>query len=192
MLKNLLLYRFALFNGGMGALLGYLASKGYVAAAIAGDPTGISLLIALLFVLLFGSTVQRVWKTSKAHNAIKGVRLTAKGRKAVNEQGKGVPNHWTKRLIKIAHIHEGAGWLAYLGLIGTVVGFIIALSGVDLGALATAQGVQAMIPDLMAGMKVALYTTLSGSFFGIWTEINYRMLHTSTACLVEDEKDFWS
>ena len=189
MLKNLLMYRFALFNGGMGALFGYLVSKGYVAAAVAGDPTGISLLIALMFVLMLGSTAQRVWKTSKAHNAMKGIRLTAKGREAVAKHG--APRHWTKRLIKIAHIHEGAGWLAYLGLIGTVVGFIIALSGVDMGALATAQGVQAMIPELMSGMKVALYTTLAGSFFGIWTEINYRMLHTSTACLVEDEKGFY-
>lgn len=183
MLKNLLVYRFALFNGGMGALFGYLASKGYVAAAVAGDPTGISWLIALMFVLLWGSTVQRIRKTSKAHNALKGVQFVAKH---------SASNRWTKRLIKIAHIHEGAGWLAYLGLIGTVVGFIIALSGVDLGALATAQGVQAMIPELMAGMRVALYTTLAGAFFGLWTEVNYRMLHTSTACLVEDEKGFYS
>lgn len=176
MLKNLLMYRFALFNGGMGALFGYLASKGYVAAAVAGDPTGISLLIALMFVLLWGSTAQRIWKTSQGLNILK-------------TGGYHGDKQWTKRLIKIAHIHEGAGWLAYLGLIGTVVGFIISLSGVDLGALATAQGVQAMIPELMAGMKVALYTTLAGSFFGIWTEVNYQMLHTSTACLVEDEKE---
>jgi len=190
MLRNLLLYRFALFNGGMGALFGYLASKGYVTAAVAGDPTGISLLIAFMFLLLWGSTVQRIWKTSKGLNVLKGVRLTEKDREAVTKHS--ASNHWTKRLIKIAHIHEGAGWLAYLGLIGTVVGFIIALSGVDLGALATAQGVQAMIPELMAGMRVALYTTLAGAFFGLWTEVNYRMLHTSTACLVEDEKGFYS
>ncbi len=183
MLKNLLLYRFALFNGSMGALLGYLASKGYVAAAAAGDPTGISALIVLMFMLLFASTVKRVWKTSRQHNTVKAVTLDTLGDLKDTLQGK-------KRLIKIAHIHEGAGWLAYLGLIGTVVGFIMALSGVDLGALATAQGVQAMIPELMGGMKVALYTTLAGSFFGIWTEINYRMLHTSTACLVEDEKAY--
>lgn len=175
MLRNLLLYRFALFNGGMTALFGYLASKGYVAAAVAGDPTGLSLLIALVFIILMGSTARRVWKTSKAMNRLKA---------GVTPMG----NPWTKRLVKIKHIHDGASWLAYLGLIGTVIGFIISLSGVDLGALATAQGVQAMIPSLMAGMKVALYTTLAGAFFGIWTEVNYRMLETATTCLVEDEK----
>jgi hypothetical protein len=179
MLKNLLLYRFALFNGSMGALLGYLGSKGYIAAAIAGDPTGISLLIALIFVLLLGSTSHRVWKTSTGMNLLKAGGLP-------------IGKPWTKRLVKIRHIHDGAQWLAYLGLIGTVVGFIIALSGIDLGALSTAQGVQAMIPSLMVGMKVALYTTLAGAFFGIWTEVNYRMLHTSTTCLVEDEKASWT
>jgi hypothetical protein len=183
-LKNLLLYRFALFNGGMAALLGYLGMKGYVAAAVAGDPSGISLVIAVLFLLLMGSTAQRAWKTSKSMNFLKEATAV---QKRVVPPGK----PWTKRLFKIRHIHDGAQWLAYLGLIGTVVGFIISLSGVDLGALSTAQGVQAMIPSLMAGMKVALYTTLAGAFFGIWTEVNYRMLETATECLVEDEKAIW-
>ena len=176
MLRNLLLYRFTLFNGGMAALFGYLSLKGYVAAAVAGDFTGLSLLIAALFMLLMGSTVQRVWKTSKAMNQLKAGNVPL-----------GKP--WTKRLIKIKHIHDGAHWLAYLGLLGTVIGFIISLSGIDLGTLALVQGVQAMIPSLMAGMKVALYTTLAGGFFSIWTEVNYRMLETATVCLVEDEKE---
>lgn len=175
MLKNLLIYRFSLFNGAAGALLGYLSFKGYVVAAFAADPTGITALICLLFAMLLGSTTYRVWKTAKALNVVK--------------TGKCIdPSKHSKRLAKIAHINDGAAWLAYLGLIGTVVGFIISLSGVDIGALSTAQGVQAMIPSLMNGMKIALYTTLSGSFFGIWTEFNYRMLHTATHCLVEDEK----
>ena len=82
---------------------------------------------------------------------------------------------WTKRLIKIKHIHDGAQWLAYLGLLGTVIGFIISLSGIDVGTLALVQGVQAMIPSLMAGMKVALYTTLAGGFF--------TLVSASRACL---------
>lgn len=175
MLKNLLLYRFALFNGIMGALLGYLVAGGYATAAVAADPTGITLVIAMLFAGLWGSTAFRIWKTAKAINATKRKERVSLLKSA-------------KRMAKIKHIHDGAGWLAYLGLIGTVVGFVIALSGVDAGALSTAQGVQAMIPLLMKGMQVALGTTLAGSFFGIWTEGNYRMLETATECLVEDER----
>ncbi len=178
MLKNLLAYRFAIFNSSMAALFGYFISQGYVALAIAGDPTGMTLLIASVFLLLFGSTVFRVWKTSTALNRLKR-----------GETPKGQP--WTKRLTKISHIHKGGQWLAYLGLIGTVIGFIMALGGVDLASLSAVAGVKSMIPQLMIGMKVAMYTTLAGSFFGIWTEVNYQMLETATACLVEDEKASW-
>lgn len=179
MLKNLLLYRFGIFNGTMIALLGYLASKGYLRQTLDADSTGIVILIALLFTVLVLSTGHRIWSTSTSLNMVKCGHSPE-------------PQKTRKRVAKIQHIRDGAAWLAYLGLIGTVVGFIVALSGVDLGALSTAQGVQAMIPELMTGMRIALYTTLAGSFFGIWTEMNYRMLHTATVCLVEDEKATWS
>lgn len=179
MLKNLLLYRFGIVNAVLGGLLAFLASKGYVGTAVDSDPTGIILVIFALFVALLGSTFHRVVKTARGLNAIKA-----------NKPPMDQP--FRKRLTKIKHINDGASWLAYLGLIGTVVGFLIALQGIDLGALSTAQGVQAMVPKLMQGLGVALYTTLSGAFFGIWTEINYRMLHTATECLVEDEKQAWN
>lgn len=175
MLKNLLLYRFVLFNAGLSALFAYFVSKGYVAAALVADPTGLTLLIGIIFLLLLGSTSRRVWKIAKGLNRLKaGDHPDA--------------STWTKREVKNQHIHDGASWLAYLGLIGTVIGFIMALGGLDVGTLATVAGVKTMIPSLMGGMKVALYTTLSGAFFGIWTEVNYRMLDTATKCLIEDEK----
>lgn len=174
MLKNLLLYRFGILNGMMAALLGYLVVKGYATQALESDPTGIVLGISALFVLLWCSTADSIWKTAKGLNAVKYGLSRDSGKTP-------------KRLAKIAHIHDGSAWLAYLGLIGTVVGFIVSMQGVDLGALSTAQGVQAMVPKLVSGMGIALYTTLAGSFFGIWTEFNYRMLHTATACLVADE-----
>lgn len=173
MLKNLLMYRFGVFNALMTGLTAMLASKGWVTTILAADFSMISLAIAVLFVLLWGSTVRHIVKTSRTLNALKLKRP--------------VPPQGRKRLVKIAHIHDGAGWLAYLGLIGTVVGFTIALGGVDVGSLATAAGVQDMIPELMGGMKVALYTTLVGAYLGLWTEVNYRMLHTATECVVADE-----
>jgi hypothetical protein len=178
MLKNLLLYRLAIFNAALGGLLGYLGWKGYITAALLADPTGITIGIALMFAMLLGSTAFRAWGTSKALNHLKEEWNVLGGRKKA-----------LKRMAKIKHIHDGSGWLAYLGLIGTVVGFVIAISGIDLGALSTAQGVQAMVPELMRGMGVALYTTLAGAFFGLWTEINYRMLATATECLVVDEDE---
>ena len=74
--------------------------------------------------------------------------------------------------------------LVFLGLIGTVIGFIIALSGVDPAAATEVENVAAMISTLINGMSVAMYTTLIGSVLYIWLIINYRILVTGTVDLI--------
>ncbi len=71
-----------------------------------------------------------------------------------------------------------------LGLIGTVVGFIIALSGVDVDLAADVNSVGPMISTLIGGMSVALYTTLVGAVLNIWLMVNYRLLLNGTVNLV--------
>jgi biopolymer transport protein ExbB/TolQ len=71
-----------------------------------------------------------------------------------------------------------------LGLIGTVIGFIIALSGVDVELAANVDSVGPMISTLIGGMSVALYTTLVGAIFNIWLMVNYRLLLSGTVNLV--------
>ncbi len=50
-----------------------------------------------------------------------------------------------------------------IGLIGTVVGLIMAFSGLDPSTSASVTGAKAMVEQLVAGMGVALYTTLVGA-----------------------------
>lgn len=66
--------------------------------------------------------------------------------------------------------------LVLLGLIGTVIGFIMALSGVDPAVAADPKAVQPMIVQLIGGMGVALYTTLVGGVLYLWLSINHRLL----------------
>lgn len=66
--------------------------------------------------------------------------------------------------------------LVLLGLIGTVLGFIMALSGVDPAVATDAKAVQPMIVQLIGGMGVALYTTLVGGVLYLWLSINYRLM----------------
>ena len=61
-----------------------------------------------------------------------------------------------------------------------MIGFILALSGVDPSAVGSADNVAPMVSTLIAGMSVALYTTLVGSVLHLWLMINYRMLATGT------------
>ena len=77
-----------------------------------------------------------------------------------------------------------AGSLVFLGLIGTVIGFIIALSGVDPTKVADAENIAPMVSALIGGMSTALVTTLVGSVLNIWLMANYQMLATGTAHLI--------
>ena len=184
MLKNLLLYRLAVVNTTLAALFGYLGYKGYLAMALAGDPTGITIAVAALFLVVTASMLKRAWKTAEGMNWLKTATPV---QLRVAPTGK----PWTKRMAKIKHVKDASTWLAGLGLIGTMVGFVMALNGLDVGSLTELSGVQAMIPQMMTGMKVALFTSLAGLGFGMWNEVNYRMLATATECLNEDEKAQW-
>ena len=73
----------------------------------------------------------------------------------------------------MAHL---AGSLVVLGLIGTVIGFIIALSGVDPDIATNPQAVSPMVATLIEGMSVALYTTLVGAVLSVWLGLCNRML----------------
>ncbi|MCH7889677.1 MAG: MotA/TolQ/ExbB proton channel family protein [Proteobacteria bacterium] len=85
---------------------------------------------------------------------------------------------------RIIGVRDIANSLIFLGLIGTVIGFIIALSGIDPAAAIQVENVAAMISTLINGMSVALYTTLVGAVLYLWLIINYRILVTGTVDLI--------
>ena len=81
-------------------------------------------------------------------------------------------------------IRHFANALVLLGLIGTVIGFVIALSGVDPAAAGDVKSISPMVSELLAGMAVALYTTLAGAVLNLWLMINHRLLAGATTRLV--------
>lgn len=74
---------------------------------------------------------------------------------------------------------DWAGWLAdqlvQLGLIGTVIGFIMAIGALDPAAIMDSAKAAPMIAGMMAGMSTALYTTLVGSVGWLWTELLLKL-----------------
>ena len=85
---------------------------------------------------------------------------------------------------RIGSVRHIANTLVLLGLIGTVVGFIIALSAVGVNLAADIDSVGPMISTLIGGMSVALYTTMVGAILNIWLMINYRLLLGGTVNLI--------
>lgn len=77
---------------------------------------------------------------------------------------------------KIAHLERVEIWLVTLGLIGNVIGFIIALQNIDTGSLGSAEGVQKVAASLLAGMGVAFCSTLVGAVAALWTSVNGWMV----------------
>lgn len=172
MLKNLLLYRMAIFNASLAGLMAWLASQGYVSLIFASDPTGISLGIVALFLIAMVSTCMQLWKITKDKNAVKAGTA---------------PSRDKKRGMKLERIDKMADTMSLLGIIGTVVGFIIAFSGIDPSSLLSASGVGANVAGMMKGMGIALYTTLTGAVLGGWTSWNHSMLKEQVDILQVDE-----
>lgn len=87
-------------------------------------------------------------------------------------------------LTPIRHI---ANTLVMLGLVGTTIGFIIALSGVDPAAATDVAKIGPMISVLLHGMAMSLFKTLVGMVLNIWLMITYRVVeHVGATYLIAE------
>lgn len=83
-----------------------------------------------------------------------------------------------ERRVKGAH---EIGWMVAdlmlkLGLLGTVVGFILMLGSVTAIETADLDSVQGMLTGMSSGMRVALFTTLSGLVAGMLLAVQYHLV----------------
>ena len=100
--------------------------------------------------------------------------------------------------LKLAHritpVRHIASTLVLLGLIGTIIGFVIALSGVSQEAVADLAAIGPMVATLLHGMAMALFKTPVGSVLNVWLMVDYRLVeggavHLLTRAIEEGERD---
>lgn len=188
MLNGLLVYRFLLVNvlGIWGIVLAGMF--GLIEPLFQDDFTYLTSITSVLFLTCWVATFKRVLSTSKILNNLKSQEFrliqhsNVRASKRVGFQEK----LWAK----VAWLSDVSQWLVGLGLIGTIIGFSFALSGVDESLLGSAQGVSQAIGPLMEGMRVALNTTIVGAILGMWNEVNQRMLKTAISCMLADGGDY--
>ena len=192
--RYLLLFRFILVNMAGFALLGAAHLQGWVVKAASADSTGIVFLIFGLFLAGLGICAFRVWRTSRELSLVKNFDPLQPSRVSGYLQAVKLRSGESRALTaesfrikmgsRISIVRHIANTLVFLGLIGTVLGFIIALSGVDPNLASDVKSVGPMVSTLISGMSVALYTTLVGAIFNIWLMVNYRLLAGGTVNLV--------
>ena len=186
--KYLLILRYSLINLVGLIFLFVLITQGYVTKAIKADITNMVIVILTLFAVGFILAAYRTFWLSRElnysffkilpnHSLAKEFLQNTKKLDASSRNNLAASLR-IKLSSKIGYIKFMANTLVILGLIGTVIGFIIALSGVDGSVSSNPEEVSKMVSTLIQGMSVALYTTLVGSICSVWLNICYQIMST--------------
>ncbi len=194
--RYLLVVRFALVNFVAVALLAATYFQGWLDAVIYSYLRELSAGIFVVFLFGLFRCGAKVWRHSIELNDLKTGTPEPESR-AGRYLSQAVKANSESRSIQIIALRlkltDGvvvvrniANSLVLLGLIGTVIGFIIALSGVDPKAVTQVENVAAMVSTLINGMSVALNTTLVGSVLYVWLIVNYGILVSGTVDLIAE------
>lgn len=161
--RNLLLYRFIIFNALLVAWLVITdVYSGWFRNLFIGDKSYITIVIAGLFFYAFAHLIVYVWKYRHGKwNVYK------------------IPYEESFAVHRVDYIHRCAGWMAAIGMLGTIWGFITGLNGLDLGDFESIKGILKVLLNLIDGLHVAFYTTMIGGILGLWTEMNALMIRTA-------------
>ena len=153
---------------------------GYVQLLLFDDPTHLTMAVAALYVIATSYIGYQAWELSRQHDVLVAV-----------QRGDAVPMHAfvTDYLHERARcgadgsgvdatalgdlLHERIkgrtelGWFSAglhikLGLLGTVIGFVIMLGSLGTAGDLQAQGLDTLIQAMGVGMRVSLYHTIAG------------------------------
>jgi hypothetical protein len=176
------------------ALLGAAWLKGWVTLVIDGDSTRLVALIAVVFAAGLFECARKLWQTSAELDLVTAAGAAPSARLPRHLQTHHGDDGYARAIAgsvlklklsaRIARIRHVANSLVFLGLIGTVIGFIIALSGVDPTTAGDVNAIGPMISALIGDMSVALYTTPVGAILNVWLMLNYRLLEGGTVRLL--------
>ena len=189
--RYLLLFRWVLINLFGFFLLGMAYIFGGVHLVIVSDTTYLSVLIFVVF--LWGLVLSgfKIWGTSQELNYAKNSIQKSKWKKMIDsleaknvDHSRIIESLKLKMFSRISFVKWIANSLTLLGLIGTVVGFIIALSGINPTLVSDISFVGRLISYLIVGLGTALYTTLVGGVLFLWLSANYQLLLEGTANLL--------
>lgn len=185
--RHRLLLRFLILNMSAIALLIAIYFRGWIDQVVASDRSYLSIVISMVFVFGWVVALNKTLRINRDLNDMDRGRASKGSWAAVyldEIAGKGDgsraiagANLRLQMATWIAVVRHIANALVLLGLIGTVIGFVIALSGVDPNSAGDAASIAPMVAQLISGMSVALYTTLVGAVLNMWLMANFHLLN---------------
>lgn len=139
----------------------WAAQRGLWQALIGADPSGISMLIIALVL------VATLWCGRRARQLAVQAGAGSTWRLQHRRQLSAQPALAPQLLAELTHgPHETAWWFCAaalkLGLLGTVVGFIVMASQIGDSSGFDIEQIQTLLQQMTGGMAIALYTTLVG------------------------------
>ena len=193
-LRYLLVLRFAVLNLVGVALVAAVWAHGWLDGMIATDVYHLVKLNVGVFLVGLTLCGSRILKLSQDLNELADNAYNPDSRANVYRRAIAGKDSQSRALVaealkmkfgvRLGNIRHLANTIVLIGLIGTVIGFIIALSGVSAEAATDAKAIAPMVSTLILGMAIALYKTLVGSVLNVWLMANYRLLEAGTVHLV--------
>ncbi len=198
--RYLLVLRIALLNIVAFGLLLAIILQGWLDGAVDGYTGWLCAVIFMVFLFGLGVCAARALRVSRDLNDLRAgvVRPGSRTEKYLSSlRGRGPESRILSANVLrlrmgnyVSLVRHTANSLVFLGLVGTVIGFIIALSAVDPQSSVEVDNIAPMVTTLIHGMSIALYTTLLGAVLHLWLMVNYRMLSTGAMHLYNALVDF--
>ena len=156
MIKHTLFLKWWLFITTVGVGMFYAGNQGFFDTLWVADTTKLSFLLIGIFAFMSVWCGYKTWKLSVFLDSEKTEKYIVE---------------------KIEHLME-IGWFTSdlclsIGMMGTVIGFIMMLAGFGSVNVEDMSTVQGMIKGLGVGMSTALYTTLMGLICSALLKIQY-------------------
>lgn len=177
-MRNILIYKLVLLNA---LAITWLAvtnyQTGWFEKLFHADTTNLNYATAGLFALVWIGTWGKAKEINAAFNSIGSDDLF-------------MPE-WEGelRLKKMEWMERAAGWMLFLGLIGTLYGLMISLSGVNTGNINSVEGLKVIGVQLITGLRVEISTTLIGAMLALWTEVNYAVIKYTADIVAATEEE---
>jgi MotA/TolQ/ExbB proton channel family len=167
----------------------WLQRMGWWSALVVGDPSGISLSIVVM------TLATTAWVGVRAWHLVQQAKPGSDWRNQFDAWNRASNPDAQSLLAENTHgSHETAWWFASatikLGLLGTVVGFIVMSTRIGQMASFDLDQVQGLLKQMTQGMAIALYTTLVGLLANLWLGLLLLLLDRTadrvSAAIVSD------